>query len=334
MKLTREQIKSALCGVSYTVENGGLELHRMTKQQEKAFEESQMPRAGAGTRMSFRTDATKIRVKFEVAAVGSSRKFASCDILVNGGLVWQIKNFADNELKYNNLAVERPLGVMEGEAALGVGEKHVEVLFPWPVSCKLHEVELTGGELFEPVKREKILFCLGDSISQGYDAKFLINRYADNLARALGAEEYNFAVGGDRFRPALAEAKAAADPDYITVGYGTNDWSRMALADVEKRCVAFYKNLSKNFPRAKIFAITPIWRDDYEKETPFGDFLGVAKIIENACKGLANVTVICGWDLVPHDKVLYSDLYVHPSDEGFHYYAKNLTARILQELTE
>lgn len=46
-----------------------------------------------------------------------------------------------------------------------------------------------------------------------------------------------------------------------------------------KRCHGFYDALAKNYPNAKIFALTPIWRKDLSKETDFGDFCKVKKDI-------------------------------------------------------
>ena len=46
------------------------------------------------------------------------------------------------------------------------------------------------------------------------------------LADALGAEEVNKAIGGECFFPELAATKEDFQPEYITVAYGTNDWSR------------------------------------------------------------------------------------------------------------
>ena len=92
---------------------------------------------------------------------------------------------------------------------------------------------------------------------------------------------------------------------------------------------AFYAALSKRYPEAKIFAITPIWRKNFsERKTPFGDFLEVKDRIAEAVKDLENVTLIEGFDLVPHDETLFADLSLHPRDEGFDFYAENLIRKI------
>ena len=77
-----------------------------------------------------------------------------------------------------------------------------------------------------------------------------------------------------------------------------------------------------------IFAITPIWRLNYEESKPFGDFFSVERIIRDATSDFKNVNVIPGFDLVGHDKKLFADLRLHPRDAGFDEYYENLSKKI------
>ena len=54
------------------------------------------------------------------------------------------------------------------------------------------------------------------------------------------AEEYNKAIGGDVFFPSLAATREDFEPDYITVAYGTNDWSKCPREALEENCKNFY----------------------------------------------------------------------------------------------
>ena len=95
-----------------------------------------------------------------------------------------------------------------------------------------------------------------------------------------------------------------------------------------ENCRAFYKNIKENYPDAKIFAVTPIWRADCgstEKQFPFSEVHG---LISEICEEIGGITVIEGFNLVPHEKELFADLRLHPSDYGFDYYAKNLYTEI------
>ena len=138
----------------------------------------------------------------------------------------------------------------------------------------------------------------------------------------------NKAIGGEIFVPGLAELKLDFVPDYITVAYGTNDWSTTNGEDFYQNVKSFFGFLSKNYPESQIFAISPIWRLNFEDEKPFGDFFSVEKIIREVTAELENVSVISGFDLVGHDKMLFADLRLHPRDAGFKEYFENLSKKI------
>ena len=178
------------------------------------------------------------------------------------------------------------------------------------------------------MKPAKKYLAYGDSITQGYDALRPSNRYAARLADFFGAEEINKANGGEIFVPPLAAMRVDFDPDYITVAYGTNDWSTTDGEAFYRDVKSFYSTLSDYYPDAKIFAITPIWRANFEEEKPFGKFCTVDEHIRAATAELPNVTVISGFDLVGHDIHLFADLRLHPRDEGFAEYYENLSRKI------
>lgn len=99
-----------------------------------------------------------------------------------------------------------------------------------------------------------------------------------------------------------------------------------------ERAGAFYGALRRNYPYAKIFAITPIWRKDYQGKRAFGPFEAVAAGIRQAVADIPDITVIDGFDLVPHDEKFFSDLRLHPNDAGFAHYGENLCRKIGQAL--
>lgn len=153
------------------------------------------------------------------------------------------------------------------------------------------------------------------------------------MADLLSAEEYCKAIGGEFFNPDLALAYEPIEPDYITVAYGTNDWSKKTREYFTENCKKFYEILSEKYPKAKIFAITPIWRADINDEGKgFGDFSFVDSYIREVTRDLKNVVCIRGIDLVPHDRALFADFYLHPTDKGFDHYFKNLKKAILPHI--
>ena len=150
------------------------------------------------------------------------------------------------------------------------------------------------------------------------------NRQVGRLAEMLGAEEISKAVGAERYDPELAALRDDFDPDYIVVAYGTNDFSGLTPEVFTANCNGFYEALGRNYPKAKIFAITPIWRADMDNPRAFTSFFDIEKGIRAATANMENVVVIDGMELVPHDSVYYADGRLHPNDAGFEHYFQNL----------
>ena len=80
----------------------------------------------------------------------------------------------------------------------------------------------------------------------------------------------------------------------------------------------------KNYPNAKIFVITPIWRKSYQMEKPFGSFELVSEILHRISEKHENITVIEGFDFVEKDSAFFADLVLHPNDQGFDQYFEGL----------
>ena len=341
MKLTYEQIKSITTGAAYVEkENDKISFHRFTDQQEIVYGKGGAEQdktfnvrcvATAGIRFWFKTNSQTLKLKFEILK-GSSRSYYSFDVFVNGKAVGYLDNFSGVQLPRDYTGVELPLGNAEKEFALGEGDKEVCVYFPWSVCPLLEELSLEEGAYVIPVKPSKKLLAFGDSITQGYDALRPSMRYASLLADKLQAEEFNKGIGGEVFFPALAQTKDDISPDYITVAYGTNDWGTKTEEDFKVRCREVYVALSDRYPQAKIFAITPIWRKDYQGERAFGAFELVERGIRAAVADLPNVRVLSGFDLVPKDEKYFADMRLHPNDQGFAYYSENLYSKICKVL--
>ncbi len=337
MRLTTEQIRSAALGVaSVTEDNGKLCFHRFSEAERTMY--YNLLRDGghpfydrslcsAGIQLCFRTDSPLLVLGVEVKK-HSSRSFFSFDVTANGTLVGCLCNFSEEALPKAYAEATFPIGKFEKAFPLGEGEKTVSIYFPFSIQVMDFALDLADGASFLPVKPKKRLLVYGDSITQGYDARYPSRRYAARLADALETEEINKGIGGEIFRPALAALSDEKDIDYVTVAYGTNDWTGIEQESFLASAKAFYAALSARYPKAKIFAITPIWRKDLQKETPFGSFLEVRERIAEAIEGLGNVQLIDGFDLVPQDENLFADLYLHPRDEGFDFYAENLIRKI------
>ena len=283
--------------------------------------------ATSGITFRFRTDSKNIFLKGRTTR-GSSRKYYSVDVTVNKKPRDHIDNFSNIEVpeRYAGMALE--LGEFEKNVKLGEGEKEVCVYLPWGHNAELSEISLDDGATIVPIKYEKKLLAFGDSITHGYDALRNYDKYITKLAEALECEEYNKAIGGERFIPSLSALKEDFVPDIITVAYGTNDWNNEDTDTFIKHCSDFFENLCLNYPKTPIFAITPIWRADLEAERPMGAFENAEKFIRKVTSKYSNVKVISGIELFPTDYTLFADHKLHPSSKGFEHYFKNLYEKI------
>ncbi len=341
MQLNFEQIKSITTGaVKVSEKDGKFSFSRFTDEQIRLYDRvcheknnslNTRCRAAAGIRLRFKTNSQKLKMTVEVSKC-TSRTYFSFDVVVNGKAVGYLENISEINIPQVYTDAEIPRGPFGKEFALGDGDKEVSVYLPWSVCPVLKEVSLDDGAYVIPVKPPKKLLAFGDSITQGYDALRSSMRYTSLLADKLQAEEFNKGIGGEIFFPELAQTKDDISPDYITVAYGTNDWGKKTEEDFKVRCREFYVALSDRYPQAKIFAITPIWRKDYQGERAFGAFELVERGIRAAVANLPNVRVLSGFDLVPKDEKYFADLRLHPNDEGFAHYAENLYNEIEKEL--
>lgn len=337
INLSFSQIKSITTGaVRVEQENGKCRFFRFTQEQETIYKKASIEQnrsfydrcaATAGVRLMFKTNSQTLKLAVEVLK-RTSRTYFSFDIFVNGKAVAYLDNFSETQMPQYYTEVDLPLGKFSKEVSLEAGEKEICIYFPWSVCPVLEELSLDDGATLMPVKPNKKLLAFGDSITQGYDALRSSSRYAARLADKLGAEEINKGIGGEVFFPQLAKTKEDFVPEYITVAYGTNDFSLREEDDFKQRCKEFFVALSSNYPDSRIFAITPIWRRDYEGPRKFGPFENVEADIAEIIADLPNVTLISGFDLVPKNETFFADMRLHPTDAGFAHYADNLYDKI------
>jgi lysophospholipase L1-like esterase len=328
MELSFAQLCAVTQGAVYFDEkDGAFRPHRFTPEEEALYSRTDYHlrvHSTAGIQLVFRTDATALALQV-MTVPGSSRKYFCHDILADDVLVGTLDNYHGRTGEGLYYCQDYPLGRFSGEFDLGNGEKTVRIVLPWSVGSAVEALTLHNASFCEPVKEEKTVLIYGDSITHGYDSLNPSRTYAHRLARLLNAEGFNKAVGGEKYRPALALLKNNLNPDYITVAYGTNDWYALASAgELEQNCRDFLKNLRCTYPCAKIFVIAPIWRADAENDSAVGPISLVPQIVQAACEPLAHVYFIPGIDLVPHREECFADFRLHPSNEGFDHYFENL----------
>lgn len=266
-------------------------------------------------RLELTTDSTQLEFDYTLECA-SSRKFAYFDLAVDGTVLHHT-GFEGITQLCGRMHFDLPCGM-----------HHVVLYFPSLFRAAICNVTLSDGAVFSPVEKACRLYCLGDSITQGYDAKFSCGTYANLLADRLNAEVLNQGIGGETFRPDMLDADIPFQPDYITVAYGTNDWSAHTDTQLTEGATEYFRRLADYFPSAKIFAITPIWRADHFRYTRAGSFENAVRIVTEAALS-AGAVVIDGQKMIPHTPAVCSDAYLHPNDLGFQYYAD----RLYRELT-
>ena len=330
MKLNLNDIIKITNGSVKTEETKeGFAFHRFTEEEEALYRITSLDffkktASTSGVTLSFKTDSKKLFIDVLVKA-SSSRSYFAIDLAVNGELVDSLNNYSELEIPDAYTTLPAEYGDFSKSFTLGDGEKEITLYLPWSVETILKELSLDDGSKIIPLKRSKKLLAYGDSITHGYDALNPRNKYITRFADAVGYEEYNKAIGGEIFFPALSKIKQPFTPDLITVAYGTNDWSKTTKDVFLVNCKAFYENLANNYPDTPILALTPIWRLEAVTETrPFGDFFDVERGIREATKNIKNVKVVNCYDFVPHERGYFADLRLHPNDEGFKFYFEGL----------
>lgn len=313
-----------------TEEENGFNFYRFTENEEQLYKNRNQNSyvralATSGVHLCFKTNSNNLLIKGETVVSGS-RSYFSVDVFVNGKMVESINNYSHINLPANYAGIQYPLGEFEKQITLGEGEKTVKIYLPFNVKTIIKKLALDDDATITPIKPKRTLLAYGDSITHGYDALNPSAKYVTKLAEYLDAEEINKAIGGEKFWPDLVKEKLNINPDYITVAYGTNDWAHLQTQEeLYVNCKGFFENLKNNYKNTPIFAITPIWRKDYTlNDRPFGDFKKVEEIIKKVAEEVGSITVVSGFDLVPHEENLFGDLRLHPNNQGFEEYFKNL----------
>ena len=335
MKLTFDQIRAVTVGaVDFEETKDSLQPFRFTKDQREftryADRYYHRGMAAAGICFCFKTDSESLALEMECLST-QVRDYFSFEVFADGKLVGYLDNFPEEGLPaqfYHQTELATPEGVFCKTFALDAGEKTVRVNFPWSKLVKIRSVTLDDGASLIPVKKSKKLLAFGDSITHGMDACRPSQRYIAQLADFLQADEYNKAIAGETYCPGLVACRDDFTPDYITVAYGTNDWSNKSKEELVENTRLFYENLQKNYPGVPTFVLTPLWRATRDMEKPFGSFDDVEVVIRESAADFPQIQVIRGYDMIPHDTKYFVEASLHPTTEGFAHYGKNLCQQI------
>ena len=331
MQLNTETLKQLLKGaLSIQNEDEWLRLYRFTKNQRNYYFEKTpdtlYPKtfATAGMKLDLVTDANEISFDFRVFAA-TSRTFYSVDLYIDG--VFCDEMYVMNILRKKSGSVS---------FVLPEGTHRLTVYFPNLMRMDIANVRLAGASFAEPGPSKMKILCLGDSITQGYDAYHSSLSYVNRISEALDAEILNQAIGAEVFDEKILDEELPFDPDLITIAYGTNDWA--VLESKEQFLTGaenFFKKIKNIYPDKKIVYISPIWRGDYQRpfgtqDTAVGGFEESVKALQMLAKE-NGLFVVDGIPLTPHHSDFFADQFLHPNDLGFGFYAENLLKALKKE---
>ena len=320
MQLTSEQIHSLALGVADTLsDKDGIQLYRMKRAQAQRITDfnadfGKRAYGTAGIRLDFYTDSTFFAFSYDKAAEASSRKWYYFSLFING--------------KQAALIGEETATARAGayRVELPDGKNRITLFLPNLFRARITGVELSDGASFERVTPKRRLVLHGDSITQGADSKSPALSYANRVAYALDAEIFDFAIGGAMFNMRMVDTSTDYNADAVIVAYGTNDWSKWKDAQTfSENCSKFFETLMPLHKNVPVFVILPIWRFDGDAQKPIGTLQDARAEIARIASGYENTQIIDIFDVVPHE--LFTD-GLHPTDDGFAYYAENVLKQI------
>ncbi|MBE6664679.1 MAG: SGNH/GDSL hydrolase family protein [Ruminococcaceae bacterium] len=331
MNITEKQLCEMMKGfISFVQKDGWFRFSRFTNKQSNYYFEKTpdtlYPKtlATAGMKLECITNAEELSFDFRVFAA-SSRTFYSVDLYIDGILCDQM--YVMNFLRKKSGHVS---------FALPEGTHRITIYFPNLMRMDLANICLTGAGFAEPVSSKMKILCLGDSITQGYDAYHSSLSYVNRLSETLDAEILDQAIGGEIFDAKILDEELPFDSDLVLVAYGTNDWA--VQPNYETFITAaeeFFKKIKEIYPEKKLVYISPIWRGDFQR--PFGNQdtnVGAFDESVAALQSLAKengLFVVDGISLTPHISDFFADQILHPNDLGFGFYAENLLKALKKE---
>lgn len=305
-------------------EQGALPV-RFTNKQFHIYEETEgfyvRSKCPAGVKLECITDSSFLHISYYIE--GWCRESLYFDLYVNDQF---IETAGMDQLKVGTEEVQFNL---DKSTAPGSSKK-VTVYLPHMAVIRLKGIQFSENAVVEKTKsHRKNLLCLGDSITQGMDARHPSSTYPVQLGHHFGMNVLNHGVGGYYFEKESLDQQLPYQPDLITIAYGTNDWNKWSsLSELKDQCEDYLSTVRELYPTAKTFVMTPIWRVDINEPKAMGSFQEVDKIITEVSNQIDGMHHINGLELVPHLISYFGDERVHPSDEGFLHMALNIAKSI------
>ena len=239
-------------------------------------------------------------------------------------IIWQgsfdtFELFADGECvavyRVEELAKE---GTLKFHIPGEMQKRHVIIYLPVDATVLIRNF-ICNGSVQPPVKTKKVLM-LGDSITQGFGPLRSSGTFVSVANRELNFDILNQGIAGYVYDKGSLMKMGDYNPDWIIVALGTNQYFAKSIKPVESYYERLFEIYGNDIPT---LVITPVWRNDFENEKERETFFTFCNAIKAICKRYRNITVIDGFDLVPHSEEYYIDS-LHPNEKGAALYGHNL----------
>ena len=283
----------------------------------------QFENASPGSRVSFTTTATSVRVSmFHNTLVlynaDISTTFSVGAILVDGV-----------ELKTFNWSNGwDAAGIVTIEFSLSAGSKTVTIVWPYWTGFELRKIEVNTGATMTTVSRpaNKIAVC-GDSISQGSTASKVTTSWPYLLAIAENKQLVNIANGGATAVASQGSALSGLGCNVVTYMIGYNNFvAQTPLVTFQTAVQGWITNARAALPSAAIYVISPIYSPNTNTIT-LAQYRSAVQAAELAT-GDANTFYVDGLSIMTNNinRLYEGAAGIHPNDLGSSEIATNLAA--------
>ena len=314
MKLNSKELSQITYGALDVLEDEDyISFERFTKQQKEYYRETnegfyKKSHHSASMLIDFKTDSETLSFSYKTT-FRATRAWYYFDIYENDMMI----------LHHGEDLGESLEGSGEIKIKLSRGMKRVRIYLPFSQKTCLKDFTLDDGAAVISIPRVLNTLVLGDSITQGYDAKYPSLHYVNLMVERYSMSYANQAIGGERFDAGALGKEKVMDADMITLAMGINDWASLGFDEIEKNADKYFSALTEIYKDVPIIYISPIWIDRDKNDTTL---LPTVEMLESLASSYG-AYIVHGLDLVPHDKGMFSD-GVHPTDLGFSEYSKKL----------
>lgn len=310
MRLSNEQLKRIYYG-AYSfrdTEDGYVQAFQYTQEQMQYFKEAsefwyERCTASNSKTLEFYTVATQISLEYKVIWAGSedSLELAVDDLICE---IIYVKDLSK-----------------EGEISfiLPAGKKKVTVYLPADATTLIRNLEINADVI--PVEKKGKVLWMGDSITQGFGPMRSAHTYVSVANRLLNYDVLNQGIGGYVYDKEVLVRMDGYDPDKIVISMGTNQYGTETMREIEE----YYERLAAVYGDRPVLCITPIWRGDSPDGEPV--LIRFCHKLKEICSKYPNITVVDGFQLVPHLPEYFLD-NLHPNALGAEIYGRNLVLAI------